>query len=186
MKAWDAKTRAKCLAKYCALSAIIYHDILLTCDSGNYTVLVLLDLTAAFDTVDHAVLINRLEHCAGIACSVLEWFKSYLINRTFLVKMGDLTSSNSVLTCGVPQGSILAPILFSLYMLPLGSIFRKYGLSFHCYADDTQVYLPIKRNSDGLDALWACLADVKEKTEIIVFKPSDSMTAAEPKVFSFF
>ncbi len=88
----------------------------------------------------------------------------------------------------------MAPILFSLYMLPLGSIFRKYGLSFHCYADDTQVYLPIKRNSDGLDALWACLADVKawlslnflnfneEKTEMIVFKPSDSMTAAEPNL----
>ncbi len=79
-------------------------------------------------------------------------------------------------------------------MLPLSSFFRKYGLSFHCYADDTQVYLPIKRNSDGLDALWACLADVKawlslnflnfneEKTEIIVFKPSDSMTAAEPNL----
>ncbi len=108
--------------------------------------------------------------------------------------MGDLTSSNTVLTCGVPQGSILAPILFFLYMLPLGSIFRKYGLSFHCYADDTQVYLPIKRNSDGLDTLWACLADVKawlslnflnfneEKTEMIVFKPSDSMTAAEPNL----
>ncbi len=139
----------------------VFNDMLLTCDSGNYAVFVLLDLTAAFDTVDHAVLINRLERCAGIAGSAVEWFKSYLTNRTFSVKMGDLTSSNSVLTCGVPQGSILAPILFSLYMLPLGSIFRKYGLSFHCYADDTQVYLPIKRNSDGLDALCACLADVK-------------------------
>ncbi len=92
----------------------------------------------------------------------MEWFKSYLTNRTFSVKIGDLNSSNAVLNCGVPQGSILAPILFSLYMLPLGSIFIKYGLSFYCYADDTQVYLPIKRNSDGLDAILACLTDIKE------------------------
>ncbi len=59
----------------------VFNDILLTCDSGNYAVLVLLDLTAAFDTVDHAVLINRLERCAGIAGSALEWFKSYLTVR---------------------------------------------------------------------------------------------------------
>lgn len=74
-------------------------------------------------------------------------------------------------------------------MLPLGFIFRKYGLSFHCYVDDTQVYLALKWNSDGLDALLACLTDVKawlslnflnfneEKTEMFVFKPSDSLTA---------
>lgn len=79
--------------------------------------------------------------------------------------------------------SMLAHTLFSLYMLSLGSIFRKYGLSFHCYADDTQFYLPIKQNSDGLDALLDCLKDIKawlvlnflnfndNKTEIIVLDP---------------
>lgn len=70
----------------------VYYDILLTCDSGNYAVLVLLDLTAAFYTVDHAVLIDRLEQCAGITGSALKWFNSYPTNITFSVKEGDHTT----------------------------------------------------------------------------------------------
>lgn len=69
----------------------VSNDILLTGDSGNHSVLVLLDLSAAFDTVDHAVLLTRLEHCAGITGSALEWFNSYLLNRRFNVNMGHLS-----------------------------------------------------------------------------------------------
>ncbi len=99
--------------------------------------------------------------------------------------MGEHYSRNASLTCGVPQGSILAPLLVFLYMLPLGSILRKHGLSFHCYADDTQVYLPVKWNYVGFESLMTCLADVKAwlslnlfifnetKTEMIVFRPSE-------------
>ncbi len=158
------------------------NDILLSIDTGNSVVLLLLDISAAFDTVDHSILISRLEHCVGIGGSVQKWFKSYLNNRTFSVCVDGCSSSKSVLTCGVPQGSILAPILFSLYMLPLGSIFNKHKVLFHCYADDTQIYVPFKQNDNqNLSALTACLSDIKawmslnflnlneSKTEAIVF-----------------
>ncbi len=130
-------------------------------------------------------------YCVGIKGSALKWFKSYFSNRSFRVNIGEYSSGVASLSCGVPQGSILAPILFSLYMLPLGSIFRKHGLSFHCYAD-TQIYLPLKQSSNGLEALMSCLFDLKaglyfnflnfneSKTEIIVFGPSDSRST--PKV----
>ena len=71
--------------------------------------------------------------------------------------IGDLSSSAASLSYGVPQGSILGPILFSLYMLPLGAIIGKHNLSFHCYADDLQIYLPMKANdSVALKSLFSC------------------------------
>ncbi len=106
----------------------VLNDTLLATDSGDYVILILLDLTSAFDTVDHKTLLSRLEYFVGIQGTVLSWFKSYLANRSFSVRLGNFSSLPAKLSCGVPQGSILAPILFSLYLLPLGSIFRKHGV----------------------------------------------------------
>ncbi len=133
----------------------------MTTDSGA-SVLVMLDLSSAFDTVDHEILISRLASHVGLGGMFLNWFKSFLTNRRFVVKTGSFLSTPGNLTCGVPQGSILSPALFSLYLLPLGSIFRKHNISFHCYADDLPIYLPLtKKTNFAFDTLTACLADVK-------------------------
>uniref|UniRef100_A0A671US34 Reverse transcriptase domain-containing protein n=1 Tax=Sparus aurata TaxID=8175 RepID=A0A671US34_SPAAU len=106
----------------------VHNDIALSVDAKCPVVLVLLDLTAAFDTVDHSVLLSRLNNYVGIHGTELKWFTSYLSSRTFSVMVGDLSSSSAPLSCGVPQGSILGPILFSLYMLPLGSIIARHNI----------------------------------------------------------
>ena len=136
----------------------IFNDLLLSVDSGSPAALRLLDFTAAFYTVDHQIILSRLELCVDITGNVLKWFKSYLSERTFSVHLGQYSAA-APLACGVPQGSILAPILFALYLLPLGSIFEKLNISFHCFADDLQVYLPLKSNKDSTNALLNCLID---------------------------
>ena len=164
----------------------IFNDIFLATDGDDFLILVLLDLTAAFDTVEHNILLFRLEHWVRIKGSALEFFRSCLTGRSFCVKIGEASSSTAPLHCGVPQGSILGPTLFMLYLLPLGSIFRKHGVSFHCYADDCQIYLPLQRNNpDSINPLLNCLNDVKawlalnflsfndSKTEVLVFGPSN-------------
>ena len=164
----------------------VFNDLLLTTDAGQSAVLVLLDLSAAFDTVDHTILLSRLEHCVGIKGTALEWLRSYLSGRSFSVSLEDFTSSSVPLECGVPQGSILGPILFSLYLLPLGQIFKKHGISYHFYADDSQIYMPLRQNDTiSLEPLFQCLKDIKawmaanvlkfndNKTEVMVFGSRD-------------
>lgn len=104
-------------AKHSTESAplIVYNDILLTVDSAASAILALLDLSATFDTVDHTILVSRLEQYVGIQGVALQWFKLYLSNRSFAVNVGEFLSTSAPLTCSIPQGFILPHYIFSIY-----------------------------------------------------------------------
>ena len=91
--------------------------------------------------------------------------------------IGDLRSSHSSLPCGVPKGSIFGPILFSLYLLSLGSVIKKHNLSFHLYADDLQIYLPVRPNDNTASTkLLDCITDVKQWLDRNFLHLNDSKT----------
>ena len=121
----------------------VYNDIVCSIDNRKSVVLVLLDLSAAFDTIDQPTLLERLEKRCGITGTALKWFESYLSGRTQCVTINSTQSAPNVLDFGVPQGSVLGPILFTTYTSPLGDIIREFGHNYHLYADDTQLYVEL-------------------------------------------
>ncbi|KAI2644961.1 RNA-directed DNA polymerase from mobile element jockey [Labeo rohita] len=173
----------------------IINDIRLNSDSGKISVLVLLDLSAAFDTVDHNILLERLENWVGLFGIALSWFRSYLEGRGYYVSIGEHQSKWMSMTCGVPQGSILAPLLFSLYMLPLSQITRKNQIAYHSYADVTQIYLALSPNDySPTDSLCQCIDEInswmcqnflqlnEEKTEVTAFGSKEEVLKGHQRV----
>ena len=116
----------------------VFNDILCSIDNPNSAVFVaMLDLSAAFDTVDHNILIRRLQTSFGITRPALKWFRSYLRDRSMKVCINGAYSEAVGLEASVPQGSQIAPELYSNYTQPLGQLLRAIQLQYHCYADGT-------------------------------------------------
>ena len=134
-------------------------DILRALDNQEVTCVLLLDLLAAFNMVHHQILINRLTSMFGISGCALALIRSYLTGRSQRVKVGESRSDSVSLHYGVPQGSVLGPILFTLYTCPLGQIFKAHRLMYHLYADDSQLYLSFRPNTLGAQSM--CLETIK-------------------------
>ena len=122
----------------------VQNDILRAVDDNKSVILLLLDLSSAFDTVDHLILLSRLSHRFGIKGNALAWFDSYLKSRKQFVQIEDCQSSQRCLAHGVPQGSVLGPLLYLLYTSPIADIINFLSLQYHLYADDSQLYISFK------------------------------------------
>ena len=181
----------------------ILNDLLMSMDEGKVSLLTLLDLSAAFDTIDHGILISRLEHVYGISGSALSWFSSYLRDRTQKVKIKNVHSSPVPLVYGVPQGSVLGPVLFVLYMSPLCDVILNHSVVPHSYADDTQLLkstksltnLPkgiakqskLNEINDLTNSMLMCVQDVKSWMNFNKLKLNDGKSEvifiASPRMY---
>ena len=138
----------------------VHNDIVRALDNKKAVVLVLLDLSAAFDTVDHDILLKLLNERIGVSGTALKWFSSYLKGRSQYVVVNGKTSKPAKLNCGVPQGSVLGPVLFTTYMLPLGDILRESDSDYHCYADDQQIYIEFFIDQSVKGNMERCLESI--------------------------
>jgi len=129
-------------------------------DSKEVTLLIGLDLSAAFDTVCHSTLTKRLQTEFGESGTALSWIESYLQDRTQFVKLGQHLSSETTPEVGVAEG----PLLFAVYCSPVADLIASYGVRCHQYTDDTQLHLAMRvdNTAAGLSILAACTTDVKQ------------------------
>lgn len=161
----------------------VHNDLVRSIDNGQVSLLVLLDLSAAFDTVDHSILLSVLSNRFSVVDTAFNWFQSYLSGRTQSFVYAGQQTSNFPVNCSVPQGSVLGPLEFIAYTEDITDVLTRHETRSHFYADDTQLYTSCR--PDNIDTvrmrLSSCVADVAvwcasrrlqlnaNKTEVIWF-----------------
>ena len=172
----------------------IHTDIKQALADRKVVLMALLDLSAAFDTISHDMLLHSLA-AVGVQGMALQWFTSYVKDRTQTTLVAGSRSTPQPLSTGVAQGSVLGPVLFSVYTRSLGALLRSHGVEYHLYADDTQIYVrcPIDDIDAGIALLEKCIHDVQQwmnshklmlnagKTEFIVYASKERAKHLPPR-----
>ena len=160
----------------------VLNDVLCSADCGDLVLLVMLDLSAAFDVIDHELLLLRLLNEVGISGVAHQWFGSYLMDRTQRVVVRQASSQVVPLVCGVPQGSVLGPLLFAIYTGQLGQIIERYGLCRKVFADDTELYKSFHPDDQSaaaaVQSVEECCAVIKTWMSSNRLKLNDEKTEA--------
>ena len=166
------------------LLVTLVNDLLIASDQNTATVVMLLDLSAAFDTVDHSKLLQILENEIGIEGTALKWFRSFVSGRCQKVQISGFSSEEIIIKFGVPQGSVLGPILFNIYIRSIYSSVTSKSFNIHGFADDHQIYKSFAPDNEYKvlsSDLPKCFHDIEKwmyehylqlnpgKTEIIIF-----------------
>jgi len=174
----------------------MYDDLLKAVDDGKVTIVVMIDLSAAFDTIDIPIALHILHEDFGIDDVPLQWIRSYLTDRTMKVIINNKTSEEENLLFGVPQGSCAGPVIFTLYIAALNRVVQNYPVQLHGYADDHKVAIQIQAGNIenmtyALEQLSSCLADISvwmekyklkmnnDKTEIILYGTTQQLAKVD-------
>ena len=119
----------------------VANVLFLSINKGNISVLALFDFSSAFDTIDHSILVHHIHADLGFTDAVLQWFSSYLTDRTHYVSLSNHCSAFAPVHSGVPQGSVIGLILYTMYAKPLSAIIDSHSITHHSFADDLQLQM---------------------------------------------
>jgi hypothetical protein len=172
----------------------IYEDVLCSLKPNTGIVMVFLDFSAAFDTISHNILLQKLSSQFLVKGTALAWFESFLKGRSFAVNIDNNISKSFLVTQGVPQGSVLGPVLFSLYSQEVSNIVNSYNFNIHIFADDIQIYFQCDNSNSQCTKLEKCLQEINEwaRSNFLKLNPDKTKFLAisgrrsNPAIFSNF